>query len=428
MGLNNGRLAIKKSVLWNYVLVFGLFYCTILSSLAQFVVPRAKLQLAINVTVVLLFLMRIIKRKTLTKPLLFDVLLILILAEIAYGYLVVRDYEYWAQYRYMLFMVFFLFAMRQKGWHDLLLRVILTAGIIYAILTVWLAFDGGTYRNVVVNLYPNTKSVLLRLYAEHKYAGITDHYSTNGMVLANAIIAAWAYLAVSKRNKMPNIRKDILAFLCILVGLVLTAKRAHLLFTAVACFLAYYIATKKERHHGSKTFIMLLSACAVIVAAYLFIPQVRQVISRFFEMSEDTNIESRYIFWGLAWDAFRKNWLFGIGWFGYRNQIASLANYTGHCHNVYIQLLCETGVVGFSIFLMWFIGSIVIAGLMAYRYFLKAMSPALKVSLLFCLSYQIYFLLYCYSGNPLFDVYQYPLYFVSCIVPMYYYKNQNEIE
>lgn len=423
MGLLDRKRAISKKKKLDALLVIGLYYCTIFSSLSQFVVPRAKLQLAINVVVVTLFLLKNIKKNITTKPLLFDGLLLAMLVIVGYGYTTVHDYEYWAQYRYMLFLIFYMFAMRQMGWHEILLKSILIAGIVYALATVWLAIDGGTYRSVIVNLYPGTRSVLLKLYSEHKYAGITDHYSTNGMVLANAMIVAWAFMIVNRRYHTGKKDKFTIIFALILIGLFLTAKRAHLLFTTIACFTSYYICTKKERNHESKFFIMILGTLAAVLVAYLFIPQAHNVISRFFGMSEDTNIESRHIFWELALLYFGRHWLFGIGWFGFRNNIAPFVQYTGHCHNVYIQLLCETGVVGFSIFAMWFVGSLVISILMAYKHFLKTNNMTVKISLMFCLAYQIYFLMYCYSGNPLYDVYQYPLYFVACVIPMYYYKN-----
>lgn len=421
------RISISKKKANDILFVIGLFYCTIFSSLAQYIVPRATLQLLINFVIVIIFLLKVIKRNIATKPVFFDILLFVILAIIVYGFVIVHDYEYWAQYRYMLFIIFFLFAMRQERWHNVLIKAILIAGIAYAIATVWLAIDEGSYRNLIVDLYPNMKNTLLRLYSEHKYAGITDHYSTNGMVLANAMLAAWAFMIVKNRQHAADKKKYIFIFALILIGLFLTAKRAHLLFTTVACLGAYYICTKKERNHGKKFFLMILGIGIAVVIAYCFVPQVHNVISRFFDMSDDVNIESRHVFWELALLNFRENWVFGVGWFGFRNNIAPLVDYSGHCHNVYIQLLCETGVVGFCVFLAWFVGALIIAIYMAYKYFLTTANNLQKVNLMFCLGYQIYFLMYCYSGNPLYDVYQYPVYFMACVVPMYYYKNPHKI-
>lgn len=52
--------------------------------------------------------------------------------------------------------------------------------------------------------------------------------------------------------------------------------------------------------------------------------------------------------------AFDDNRIFGIGWFGFRTIVAPTVFYTGHAHNVYIQLLCETGIVGFSVIMISF--------------------------------------------------------------------------
>ena len=94
------------------------------------------------------------------------------------------------------------------------------------------------------------------------------------------------------------------------------------------------------------------------------------------------------------------------------------------CHNVYIQLLCETGIVGFLII----IGLMIIIlhktyKLIDYHKKNKTMLP----SLLFSLGYQIFFLLYCMSGNPLYDPQCYVLYFVVIGITICFEIMKNKI-
>lgn len=416
------RLSTRK--LYDWMVVWGLFYCTFLSSLTQFILPRATLQMMINIVTIVLFGISYVNNKRKTMPMFFSILLVGMISFIIIGNIKVGDYEYWAQVRYVVILVFCLIGMKRIGWTDSFVNIILVMGIIYAVTTILLAFDTGIYQNIIVNWYPNTKGVLLNLYSENKFAGITDHYSTNGMVLANAMIIAASFAIISVRNKDKNRKKYIICCIIIIVALFLTAKRSHLLFGILAMYIGYYICFSKDKNHSSKMIAAIFITSLILIFAYIAIPQVRIVLERFLDVSDDTNIESRMTFWNAALNEFDSNTLFGIGWFGFRNNVAGSVNYSGHVHNVYIQLLCENGVVGAAIFFLWFVGCLVCTILVARKYFLYIKDTKIQMQLLFSLSYQIYFLMYCYTGNPMFDGYQYPVYFVACIIALYYATNK----
>lgn len=416
------RLSTRK--LYDWMIVWGLFYCTFLSSLTQFILPRATLQMMINIVTIVLFGISYVNNKRKTMPMFFSILLVGMISFIIIGNIKVGDYEYWAQVRYVVILVFCLIGMKRIGWTDSFVNIILVMGIIYAVTTILLAFDTGIYQNIIVNWYPNTKGVLLNLYSENKFAGITDHYSTNGMVLANAMIIAASLAIISVRNKEKNRKKYIICCIIIIIALFLTAKRSHLLFGILAMYIGYYICFSKDKNHSSKMIMAIFITSLILIFAYIAIPQVRIVLERFLDVSDDTNIESRMTFWDAALNEFDSNTLFGIGWFGFRNNVAGSVHYSGHVHNVYIQLLCENGMVGAAIFFLWFAGCLVCTILVARKYFLYIKDTKIQMQLLFSLSYQIYFLMYCYTGNPMFDSYQYPVYFVACIIALYYATNK----
>ena len=78
---------------------------------------------------------------------------------------------------------------------------------------------------------------------------------------------------------------------------------------------------------------------------------------------------------------------------------------------MYLQLLCETGLVGFIFYfgiMLWTIYT-TIKIIAKFKYKVEE-----EYYMYFSLGYQAFFLLYCFSGNPLYDIQCYALYFL-CI-------------
>ena len=105
---------------------------------------------------------------------------------------------------------------------------------------------------------------------------------------------------------------------------------------------------------------------------------------------------------------FEQSPVFGIGWNNFMKMF-TLRN--THCHNIYYQLLCETGIVGFSVFIFFFVTRIIgtIKKLNLSIYMEMKEAPWLKLSLFI----QVFFLLYGFSGNPLYDIEETILYFFA---------------
>ncbi len=252
-----------------------------------------------------------------------------------------------------------------------------------------------------------TEADIYTLYnqAESGYnAGLTSHYSTNGIYLAIACIFFFSKY-IDKHKK-----KDILLTILSFIAVLLTAKRAHLLFSIVSC-LSIYIFNKKVK--ASKKFVKLTTGIIIIVIgltiASSFIPDLLKVVDRF---SDSDILNGRSELYEICIDKWNEHLLVGNGW-GYFSYYYNLFLYNGtnfynfkyiDAHNVFLQLLCEVGLVGFTF----------IIGCMSYIFIQtkKIFSMNLGFIYNFCFGYQIFFFLYCLTGNPLYDVQCYSIYFI----------------
>ena len=106
---------------------------------------------------------------------------------------------------------------------------------------------------------------------------------------------------------------------------------------------------------------------------------------------------------------FRQHPLFGIGWANFK----SLYSFRGtHVHCIYLQLLCETGLAGTAIFVIFFVSRLVVSA----RSIKTTINDVLTIKngwMKFSLFIQLYFLLYGITGNPLYDIEETILYFFA---------------
>ena len=197
----------------------------------------------------------------------------------------------------------------------------------------------------------------------------------------------------------------------LIFGMFLTGKRGPSIFLLISIMILYFYESRKRER-----FVRVLQVALIIIAAYFVLfmlarftdnPGINRVFESVQEFVFTRNIEDtgRDQLRNQALAYFSDNMLFGIGWTNFKN-LFMLRN--THVHNIYIQLLCETGIVGFSIFVIFFAKSIVAT--------LKKIKAASRETyeyswLMLSLFMQIYFLLYGMSGNPLYDIEETILYF-----------------
>lgn len=258
---------------------------------------------------------------------------------------------------------------------------------------------------------PNFCSLVISNTALSNYATARDYrsalsgsYSWNGMYTAVAFILCAANFMLTRRKSM----KCVWRFVTLLsaCSLVLTTKRAHLMFSIVA-FIVMYYAVNREKGIGRIAKFFLLACVALIgfciVASYF--PEFNIVISRFTANSSNSDefLSGRTGLWEFALERWRSRPVFGYGWGSYRyawvdggTPVVSVA---AHC--VPLQLLAECGIVGLLIALIPFL--LIVNRVVSAGKGLNKFDENAKLEILISVGFISFFVLYSFCGNPLYD-------------------------
>lgn len=318
-------------------------------------------------------------------------------ADLKYGH-----YEYFAIGFFSILMMFALAS--NSGWHRIAIKAVAITSCVHVFATIFFFFNSSLWKKYSFAVYGGYVSGSNR--GETGYAAaLNGHYSTNGTLtafFALSLIGAFLFSRTKKNKK----RYAILIILA-LVATLLTSKRAHTLFLAVTFIIVYFLANWKE--NAFKTMLKIVSIVIVAYFAIIFIvnyiPALSTVFSRFLTIGQDDQTLTRFVMWEYAYDMFTTEPIYGIGWGAYRYRFSSLNMYEGaaNAHNIYLQLLAETGVIGFALFI-W----AAFRGLKGSIYMMiNANKLRLdyneKIIATFSCTFQIFLLLYGLTGNPIYD-------------------------
>lgn len=305
-------------------------------------------------------------------------------------------------------------------------RIILFFALFYAASVWFQVFFPSAYK-LFLNFMPeaNQSRILKGVKAGEYYTGFTSNPGfTGGYIVSGifALVTEYKSLIVHKTTK-------IVLLLLLTITLLMTGRRAHTAFL-IAALIGYYLLPYKGKIFRKRLKLIVVSVLVFILFVvfswnYLIqIPLFSRINASILALFNDGDISSlRISLYMLAWTLFLKNPWFGIGWENFR--YAVVGNVTKQTefdvHNVYLQLLCETGIFGFIIIMI----PIVIIFILTLRSIRNLENdgkepwfPALSYSLI----YQMFFLLYGLTGNPLYSPSYLMMYFFSSSITMAYLR------
>lgn len=336
-------------------------------------------------------------------------------------------------------LVFIVILMKyDEEFFHIIFYCILAAGLVHVIATLWFYFDTDFY---MANIYPNfNSSQRAHLYEQvqknHHAVGLSNHYSQNGIYMAISLCASFALLFAKSRK---NILWKVLLLLVVLFALILTGKRGVLIFSVFAMLISYIICKKGAFANKLITILFILSSMSLVIYALSFyiegIASAFARITAMFSENETLDVSNgRFKLYAIAWNFFKESPITGIGWREFSKEVVNFYNQDSvlrDAHNVFLQLLCETGIIGFSIFISLFISAIIQTVQLAAKSTkdMLKLSDKTKIVLIFSLCYQVFFLAYCITGNPLYDLETVYVYIISVgFSSGIYFSHREEIE
>lgn len=321
----------------------------------------------------------------------------------------------------LVFFVLFLILLLIKldiEYYKISINIMLVITVIYAFSTFFQYFNIDLYTRLVLPLFSSGHQVqIMTLYNNSVYTGFT----TQTAYLAGYLVYGIGGFLLFFKERTTKLSRllSIIAILFLFMALLLTGKRAHLLFMIIALALTYLFSTELKKFFSKSLkliFTLIMTIIAWIVLFRVYEPNIdTPIIGKVYYRISDTitgfiageDITSgRTLLYDYAFKLFNETPIFGIGWKEFHHLSIGVINQDAgsHPHNIYFQLLTELGLVGFILFMIpiTYILFKTIKILMNTK-LLFNLDMRWKTVLQFSLFSQMFFLLYGITGNGLTD-------------------------
>lgn len=251
------------------------------------------------------------------------------------------------------------------------------------------------------------RSIRRQFYFHDMCTGLTSQtFATAGFIILGLISAIYVF-QLDKSQKVVQSKRYavfLLEIVFLVGGLLLTGKRSPIVNFGCAYIVVDMISTKKNKK-VTRFLGDLLGIFFVIFILYMIASVFLDSRNSIVRILEYVNIaknggditNGRLELYANAIKEFEKNPIFGIGWGRY-----SILYETSGAHNIYLQLLCECGIIGFLVTLVC-MGAALRKCILQLK---KAMHTNNQYIITICrmsLFLQMYILVYGMFGNPIYD-------------------------
>ena len=189
-------------------------------------------------------------------------------------------------------------------------------------------------------------------------------------------------------NKISNLIIKVLISLGIVLcfyTMISTVSRIGFLTLFFSSSIYLYLSENVSKKQ--KLFIRFFSLISILLIWFFFIRE-SFVIDRISNTIYNSDLSSRDLIWVKVLGMINDNYIWGIGETGYLSQIGLYFGESTSVHNVFLEVLCYTGIIGFIIFMIFLV-----------RLFLRALYMKKKYNDTFQLIIFIYLLAIMFSAQ-----------------------------
>lgn len=255
---------------------------------------------------------------------------------------------------------------------EFLRTVFIIATVIYAAMTIYSCIQAGSAR------YIHSSILLFNTKIDPNFIGI-PFVAASSLVLDNIL---------TKKRKIIN----LVLYSVIVIAIVYTASKSNFMCLAVSNILVLFNFIHKRNIKLSLRILGLLLFFAIVIYGIRFISM--EYAEQWARMSEfgEGGDNGRYTLWKRAFSVFYSSPLFGNG-LGHM-----VSAYGKATHNTYLQLLCETGIIGSLLFISAII--IIIKKLRHSNkvYLILFLSMLLQVAFLDALDNRCFWIVICWMN------------------------------
>lgn len=337
---------------------------------------------------------------------------------------------------YLLALIILILLKYSEKWIEYFAKFMLITSCVYAFFTILFKLFKPLYYYFINKIYSG--AILTQLnqqYNENHMAGIASHYSTNAIYLMLGIGIIVSYYFTDKFKSNKTSRKNIILLIMLLVAIVFTGKRGTVIFGGLSIIVVFLSELSIRRF---KKFIKFLMICLSVLFLGVFIiyiiPEIREAILGFLRLDKGKTLNDitsgRIDLYSRALEDFSASPIWGSGWGYYKHKYAYIYSYVGtgfymDVHNIYIQLLCEIGIVGFIMFVF----PMIFTARNTFKLLKKNSIQLIKLSnkherdLKLSLFLQVFFILYGFTGNPLYDYWVFIIYILGISIFLTVYSS-----
>lgn len=326
---------------------------------------------------------------------------------------------------YYLLLTLLIFCMKNTtSWVSYFVKYMYYVSLLHATATIIFAFSPSLFQWYTSHFLSSVYyQEAMSRYTKGTISGLCVNYGANAAIIAVGLGIALICFLWRKRETR---KRQVLPILILLAGLLFTGKRSPVILLVLAVAFIYLFSEKgRTNRKVVRVIIVVLAAVLAVYIGAMFIPQLQILIGRLMDSDDWSTLGGRTELYNLAIEMFKSNPLFGQGWNAYKlvssdsiGKVYASQYSRMQTHNIYLQLLSETGIAGLVFIVALFIYPVKGIMHLTRQYGVLEVTGSNdvndSVNLLSCIYIVLFFLLYGMTGNPLYDPYMYFLGIIAC--------------